>query len=186
MQRGEKRDLMQFDSNVWKTPRNQFWNRDSPNDLSLQSCLTLNWSLIYRTSRNSCIIRDTSHLVLYWFDDIEYFYSRANSSVKMVNWWNVQTSIAFLEVRRGSCDLLPSNYLELVFVSHVIEEENRCFAGLIIFKISVAMATIFMSQSNLKRLAFKIFEVLQVTFMVDSPRLENVLFVKVEKMLNQG
>ena len=48
------------------------------------------------------------------------------------------------------------------------------------------MATIFMSQLNLKRLAFKIFEVLQVTFMVDSPRLENVLFVKVEKMLNQG
>ena len=30
------------------------------------------------------------------------------------------------------------------------------------------------------------FEVLQVTFLVDSPRLENVLFLEVKKMLNQG
>ena len=41
-----------------------------------------------------------------------------------------------------------------------------------------------MSQLNLKRLTLKMFEVLQVTSVVDSQRLENLLFLKVEKKLN--
>ena len=35
------------------------------------------------------------------------------------------------------------------------------------------MITVLMSQMNLKRLTFKMFEVVQVTLVVDLPRLEN-------------
>ena len=35
------------------------------------------------------------------------------------------------------------------------------------------MITVLMSQLNLKRLTFKMFEVVQVTLVVDLPRLEN-------------
>ena len=41
-----------------------------------------------------------------------------------------------------------------------------------------------MPQLNLKRQTLKMFEVLQVTSMVDSQRLGNLLFLKVEKKLN--
>ena len=64
------------------------------------------------------------------------------------------------------------------------QRKNKCFTGLITFVISIAMATIFMPQLNLKRLTLKMFEVLQVTSVVDSQRLENLLSLKVEKKLN--
>lgn len=40
------------------------------------------------------------------------------------------------------------------------------------------MITVLMSQMNLKRLTFKMFEVVQVTLVVDLPRLENVYVSK--------
>ena len=64
------------------------------------------------------------------------------------------------------------------------QRKNKCFTGLITFVISIAMATIFMPQLNLKRLTLKMFGVLQVTSVVDSQRLENLFFLKVEKKLN--
>ena len=85
-----------------------------------------------------------------------------------------------MEERRGSCDLLPSNYLELVFASFIIKEDNKCFGGLITFVILVSQ----FSQLNLKRLAIKMFEVLLVTLVVVSPQLENFYFPKVERKLN--